>query len=51
MVKAFVICPNENIGDMMALKFPKNAATWILRKRSTQKRVMMTSLVPLGERS
>ena len=48
MVKAFVICPNENIGDMMAL-FQKSAARWTTRKRSTRKRVMLTSLLPLNE--
>src|SRR3982750_2462015 len=48
MVKAFVICPNENIGDMMAL---------IAEKRGTvdhtetldSRRVMLTSLIPLNE--
>jgi GTP-binding protein LepA len=48
MVKAFVICPNENIGDMMAL---------IAEKRGTvdhtetldAKRVMLTSSLPLNE--
>ncbi len=48
MVKAFVICPNEYIGDIMAL---------ITEKRGTvdhtetldSRRVMLTSLLPLNE--
>src|SRR5438093_2890777 len=48
MVKAFVICPNEYIGDMMAL---------ILEKRGNidhtepldSRRVMLTSRIPLNE--
>ncbi len=48
IVKAFVICPNEYIGDMMAL---------IAEKRGTvdhtetldARRVMLTSIVPLNE--
>lgn len=47
-VKAFVICPNENIGDMMAL---------IAEKRGTvdhtetldARRVMLTGILPLNE--
>jgi len=35
MVKAFVICPNENIGDMMAL-ITRSVARWTKRKRSTR---------------
>ncbi|MEJ0089902.1 MAG: translation elongation factor 4 [Limisphaerales bacterium] len=34
MVKAFVICPNESIGDLMAL-IPKSAARSTTRKHST----------------
>ena len=48
MVKAFVICPNEYIGDMMALITEKRGAvdhTETLDPR----RVMLTSLLPLNE--
>jgi GTP-binding protein LepA len=48
MVKAFVICPNEFIGDIMALIQEKRGAldhTETLDAR----RVMMTSLMPLNE--
>jgi GTP-binding protein LepA len=48
MVKAFVICPNENIGDMMALISEKRGAldhTETLDAR----RVMLTTLLPLNE--
>jgi GTP-binding protein LepA len=48
MVKAFVICPNEYIGDMMALISEKRGAvdhTETLDPR----RVMLTGLVPLNE--
>ena len=48
MVKAFVICPNESIGDLMA---------WISEKRGAvdhtetldARRVMLTSRLPLNE--
>jgi GTP-binding protein LepA len=48
MVKAFVICPNDNIGDMMALVsekrgFVKNTETLDAR------RVMLTCRLPLNE--
>src|SRR5881296_2087642 len=48
MVQAFVICPNENIGDMMALVSEKRG---LLDHTETldPRRVMMTSLVPLNE--
>src|SRR5271169_3803084 len=48
MVKAFVICPNESIGDMMALISEKRGA---LDHTETldAKRVMLTSLIPLNE--
>src|SRR5690348_7310281 len=48
MVKAFVICPNENIGDMMALISEKRG---IVDHTETldSKRVMLTSLIPLNE--
>jgi GTP-binding protein LepA len=48
MVKAFVICPNENIGDLMALITEKRGAldhTETLDAR----RVMLTSRLPLNE--
>ncbi len=48
MVKAFVIAPNENIGDIMALISEKRGMidhTETLDSR----RVMMTSLLPLNE--
>jgi len=48
MVKVFVICPNEYIGDMMALITEKRGAvdhTETLDPR----RVMLTGLVPLNE--
>jgi GTP-binding protein LepA len=47
-VKAFIICPNENIGDMMALISEKRGAlddTETLDAR----RVMMTTVLPLNE--
>jgi GTP-binding protein LepA len=48
MVKAFIICPNEYIGDMMALVAEKRG---ILDHTETldQRRVMLTSLLPLNE--
>ena len=48
MVKAFVICPNENIGDMMALITEKRGA---VNQTETldARRVMLTSLLPLNE--
>src|SRR5687767_10448707 len=48
MVKAFVISPNENIGDMMALISEKRG---MIDHTETldSKRVMMTSLLPLNE--
>src|ERR1041385_7293407 len=48
MVKAFVICPNENIGDMMALISEKRG---IVDHTETldSRRVMLTSVVPLNE--
>ncbi|HEX7469386.1 MAG TPA: translation elongation factor 4 [Verrucomicrobiae bacterium] len=48
MVKAFVICPNESIGDMMALISEKRGnidQTETLDPR----RVMLTSRIPLNE--
>ncbi len=48
MVQAFIICPNESIGDMMALVSEKRG---LLDHTETldPRRVMMTSLVPLNE--
>ena len=48
MVKAFIICPNEYIGDMMALVSEKRGN---LDHTETldSKRVMLTSLLPLNE--
>jgi GTP-binding protein LepA len=48
MVKAFVICPNENIGDMMSLISEKRG-TVDHTETLDSKRVMLTSLVPLNE--
>lgn len=48
MVRAFVICPNEYIGDMMALISEKRG---IVEHTETldARRVMLTSLTPLNE--
>jgi GTP-binding protein LepA len=48
MVRAFVICPNEYIGDMMALISEKRG---IVEHTETLdvRRVMLTSLTPLNE--
>ena len=48
MVKSFVICPNENIGDMMALISEKRG---VLDHTETldARRVMLTSRIPLNE--
>jgi GTP-binding protein LepA len=48
MVKAFVICPNEYIGDMMALLSEKRG-TVDHTETIDQRRVMLTSLLPLNE--
>ncbi len=48
MVKAFVICPNEYIGDMMALISEKRGAVDHTETLDAR-RVMLTSLVPLNE--
>jgi GTP-binding protein LepA len=48
MVKAFVICPNESIGDMMALISEKRGSVDHTETLDS-KRVMLTSLVPLNE--
>jgi GTP-binding protein LepA len=48
MVKAFVICPNENIGDMMALISERRGAVDQTETLDVR-RVMLTSLLPLNE--
>jgi GTP-binding protein LepA len=48
MVKAFVICPNENIGDMMALISEKRG-TVDHTETLDSRRVMLTSMIPLNE--
>jgi GTP-binding protein LepA len=48
MVKAFIICPNEYIGDMMALISEKRGAVDHTETLDTR-RVMLTSLLPLNE--
>ena len=48
MVKAFVICPNESIGDMMSLLTEKRGSVDHTETLDTR-RVMLTSRVPLNE--
>ena len=48
MVKAFVICPNEYIGDMLSLIAEKRGSVDHTETLDTR-RVMLTGLVPLGE--
>jgi GTP-binding protein LepA len=48
MVKAFVICPNEYIGDMMALISEKRGQVDHTETLDAR-RVMLTSLLPLNE--
>jgi GTP-binding protein LepA len=48
MVKALVICPNENIGDMMALISEKRGAVDHTETLDI-KRVMLAALIPLNE--
>jgi len=48
MVRAFIICPNEYIGDMMALVSEKRGVLDHTETLDT-KRVMLHNLVPLGE--
>jgi GTP-binding protein LepA len=48
MVKAFVICPNEYIGDMMALISEKRG-TVEHTETLDPRRVMLTSRIPLNE--
>ncbi len=48
MVKAFVICPNESIGDLMALISEKRGAVDHTETLDAR-RVMLTSRLPLNE--
>lgn len=48
MVKTFVICPNENIGDLMALIAEKRG-TLDHTETLDARRVMLTSRLPLNE--
>src|ERR1700722_5659060 len=48
MVKSFVICPNEYIGDMMALISEKRGVIDHTETLDTR-RVMLTSMIPLNE--
>ncbi|MEO6036567.1 MAG: translation elongation factor 4 [Verrucomicrobiota bacterium] len=48
MVQAFVICPNEYIGDMMSLIAEKRGSVDHTETLDTR-RVMLTSLIPLNE--
>jgi GTP-binding protein LepA len=48
MVKSFVICPNENIGDIMALISEKRGMVDHTETLDSR-RVMLTSLLPLNE--
>ena len=48
MVKAFVICPNENIGDMMALISEKRGVVDHTETLDVR-RVMLTGQLPLNE--
>jgi GTP-binding protein LepA len=48
VVKAFVICPNENIGDMMALISEKRGKVDVTETLDA-KRVMLSTLLPLNE--
>jgi GTP-binding protein LepA len=47
-VKAFVICPNENIGDMLSLVMEKRGAVSKTDSIDTR-RVMLTASLPLNE--
>jgi GTP-binding protein LepA len=48
VVKAFIICPNENIGDMMALITEKRGVV-VQTETLDVHRIMMTSRLPLNE--
>jgi GTP-binding protein LepA len=47
-VKAFIICPNENIGDMLSLVMEKRGAVSKTDSIDTR-RVMLTASLPLNE--
>jgi len=47
-VKAFIICPNENIGDMLQLVMEKRGLVSKTDSIDTR-RVMLTSELPLNE--
>jgi GTP-binding protein LepA len=48
VVKCFVMCPNENIGDMMQLTMEKRGEVEHTESLDTR-RVMLTSVIPLNE--
>ena len=48
VVKCFVMCPNENIGDMMQLMMEKRGEVEHTESRDTR-RVMLTAVMPLNE--
>jgi GTP-binding protein LepA len=48
IVKCFVICPNENIGDMMQLIMEKRGEVEHTESLDTR-RVMLTAILPLNE--
>ncbi|MBV9489818.1 MAG: elongation factor 4 [Verrucomicrobia bacterium] len=48
VVKCFVMCPNENIGDMMQLILEKRGEVQHTESLDTR-RVMLTALLPLNE--
>jgi GTP-binding protein LepA len=48
MVKSFIICPNESIGDMLALISEKRGTVLHTETLDTR-RVMLTSRIPLNE--
>jgi GTP-binding protein LepA len=48
VVKCFVMCPNENIGDMMQLTMDKRGEVEHTESLDTR-RVMLTAVIPLNE--
>jgi len=48
VVKCFVMCPNENIGDMMQLTMEKRGEVQHTESLDTR-RVMLTGVIPLNE--
>lgn len=48
IVRAFILCPNEYIGDMLALVQEKRGAI-VNTETLDSKRVMLSSLIPLNE--